>query len=446
MAAPPLTSLLRPEELEDLVGNSHIFDPATGILHRIYAKSRSDHTNLPSLILYGPPGTGKTSLARLYGEGFAAGAYRTVELREGEGTVSRIDQVLEDVEKRRQARQAAAGLGAREKGAGTGTVLFIDEVHRLSKLQQDRILSAVENDLVTLVGATTESPYRRLTEALRSRCNILQFNKLSPKETLDLLIQSLNRMCAMQEEANARMDAGLPLAQPLPFHLDLEIPALERVNPRAVCLLAHAACGDARAAVNLLQAAVCDGKITEQSARFAAASVRSSVAFAEVANEALSGFIKSIRASDPQAAVFYLAVMLHHGVDPLRIARRLIVSASEDIGLADPTALPLATAAFSATEAIGLPECQIVLAHAAIHLCRAPKSNAACTAIMTAARAVADADEQDCRPPPGYRSDAAGDEYVYPHNSGGYVYDSLLPPKFQGCSFYRELDFDPPAI
>lgn len=413
-----LSTQIRPTTISDIIGNSHIVSLKDGVLGRIYEQSRVSHT-LQSIIITGPPGTGKTSLARLYAKSFDP-SYKLIEFKSGKATVSEINKVLEKV-----GADRANGL------INSRVCVFVDEAHRCTNVQQDRLLSAVEEGTITLVLATTMSPYMALIDGLRSRCLLLAFNALTPEDILQLCVRGLNSMID-------RLDTSVPLDT--------------CVEPSAIAKIVTAACGDGRKALSLLELSVAAGRITEQNvALVLSGSVRAGTGMhcalnqEHVKYEGISGMIKAIRASDPQGAIFYLALLLRTSVDPLYIARRLIISASEDIGLADPQALPLATSCYRAVEVIGLPEAHYALAQTTLHLSLAPKSNSAGTALNNAFAAIDSANLSDCLPPEGYKRASTGENYIYPHNYGGYVIDNTLPEGFRGCIFYSESSVHRPA-
>lgn len=414
-----LASRTRPQSMGDIVGNTHIFDSDAGLLTTLYQAADRNGGLLPSVIVYGPPGVAKTSFAYLYGRTYDARTYETREFQVGKANAANIDGLLREI-----ADQRVSAFGAKRR-----IVLVINEVHRLTIVQQDRILAAVEDGVLVIVGTTTENPYRAVSEAIRSRCNLLEFRPLTPRDTLELFVLALNRF---------------------PEMLDASLPKGERVDGAAIARLALSARGDGRLALNMLGQAVDEhGRITMHSV------ARAQQVFAcgrcgttdqeNVKYESTSGLIKSIRASDPQGAVFYAAMLIHAGVDFKYICRRLIVSASEDVGLADPNALIIAEACYRSCETVGYPECEMFIAQCAIYLAQAPKSNAAYRALQGARTAIQQASSEDCRPPEGYRSASAGPQYVYPHDFGGYVLGSVLPEKFARSVFYFETAHYPPG-
>jgi putative ATPase len=399
----PLPSRLRPRSLNELVGQSHILG-AEGALRRSLTAGV-----VGSMIFYGPPGTGKTTVARLVATEVKA-AY--AELSAVSSGVADVRKVLEQARRRREEH-------------GRRTVLFIDEIHRFSKAQQDALLHAVEDGLVTLIGATTENPYFEVISPLISRCELYRFLPLEAQDLRLLLDRALE-----DRERGVRSEV--------------------RVPAELRDLIASAALGDARRALNLLeragQLAQAKGLAELNAATLEEAGQRKLVLYdkdADAHYDTISAFIKSLRGSDPDAALYYLAVMLTAGEDPKFVARRLLVFASEDVGNADPRALEVAVAAARAVEFVGLPECRINLAQAVTYLSLAPKSNASYTAIE---RAMKQVEEHGAQPPPphlrdthypGARRLGHGLGYVYPHAQGGYVDQEHLPEALRDSEFYQ---------
>jgi putative ATPase len=395
----PLAARLRPGQLEDFVGQERVVGEGSA-LARAIAEDR-----LASAIFYGPPGSGKTTLARIVANVTGA-AFE--ELSAVSASVADVRGVI---------ARARERLGA----AGGRTILFLDEIHRFNKAQQDAVLPAVETGLVTLIGATTENPYFEVNSALLSRTQIYELEPLSREELAVI----------------ARRGAE---------HLGADVP------DELVELVARRAAGDARAALNILELAWQTaesegGPLAERHVEDAAR--RRPVVYDKSGDahyDFTSAFIKSIRGSDPDAALYYLASMLEGGEDPRYIARRLIVHASEDIGTADSQALLVATAAAHAVEHVGLPEARLNLAHATIYLAAAPKSNAVLTALGAASRDVRE--HGALRPPKALRDThyrgakklGHGAGYVYPPNDpAGYDVDHL-PDELKGRRYYH-----PPA-
>jgi putative ATPase len=392
----PLALRLRPRQLEDFVGQEHILGKGSALRLAI------EEDRVGSMILYGPPGSGKTTLARIVANQTGA------EFEELSAVSASVKDVRETIARGRER------LGA----AGARTILFLDEIHRFNKAQQDALLPAVEEGIVTLIGATTENPYFEVNSALLSRTQIYELEPLS-HDDLMVIVQ--------------RGAAALELV-------------LDRV---LVDLIATRAGGDARNALNILDlssqtARAEGGPVTEEHVEDAA---RKRPLVYDKGGDAhydfISAFIKSMRGSDPDASLYYLAAMLEGGEDARYIARRMIVLASEDIGNADPRALQVAVAAAQAVEHVGLPEAQLNLAQAAIYLARAPKSNAVIAALREAQRDVRD--HGHLRPPTelrdahyyGAKKLGRGQGYIYPHSDPrGFDFDNL-PEELRGRRYYR---------
>src|SRR5436190_11406203 len=349
VAETPLAARMRPRTFDEFVGQRHLFGPGKALTTLI------EGGHLPSMLLWGPAGTGKTTLAYLLAS--AVGA-EIVQLSAGSSGVA-------------DARKVMSGA----RGGMLTTVLFVDEVHRWSKAQQDVLLPAVEDGTVTLIGATTENPYFSLVTPLLSRCLLVRLEPLSSDDLRDVLER------AMADPERGMGGSGVKL------------------EPDAADHLVEVAGGDARIALTGLEAAALSaqsaGEPTVTRDRAADALQKKAVVYdrqGDAHYDVVSAFIKSIRGSDPDATLFWLARMIEAGEDPRYIARRMIVHASEDIGLADPRALLVAVAAAQAVEHVGLPEARLNLAQAAIYLARAPKSNSVIAAL---GRAMEDAATSD---------------------------------------------------
>jgi putative ATPase len=404
----PLAERMRPRSLSEFVGQTHLVGEGR-ILRRLLAGGGT----LPSLILWGAPGTGKTTLARLLAD---SSGLRFIAL----------SAVFSGVKDLREAIQQAKA----EKRYGKRTVLFIDEIHRFNKSQQDALLHAVENGTVTLIGATTENPSFEVTGALLSRTRVLVLNQLSEDEIKTVL-------------QNALADDERGLAS---FNASISDELLRRI--------AHSSSGDARVALTALEAAVestspdAEGvrSITEQTVIEALG--RAHYAYDKGGEEhynLISALIKSLRNSDVDASLYWLARMIEGGADPLFIARRLCILASEDIGLADPQAMVQAAAAADIVHLIGLPEGLFPLSQATIYLAKAPKSNAIKNAYHAAAT---DAEETSRLPVPLHLRNAVtplmkqigyGKEYRYVHNDPSAKEEmECLPEQLRGRKYYSD--------
>ncbi|MEU3049670.1 MULTISPECIES: replication-associated recombination protein A [unclassified Streptomyces] len=404
----PLAVRMRPRTLDEVVGQQHLLKPGSP-LRRLVGDAGQGRAGASSVILWGPPGTGKTTLAYVVSQ---ATDKRFVELSAITAGVKEVRAVIDG------ARRAAGGYG-RE------TVLFLDEIHRFSKAQQDSLLPAVENRWVTLIAATTENPYFSVISPLLSRSLLLTLEPLTEADVSGLLARALGEerglagAVALSEEARAH--------------------------------LLRIAGGDARRALTALEAAA-GAAIDKGEAEISLLTLEETVDRAAVAYDrdgdqhydVASALIKSIRGSDVDAALHYLARMIEAGEDPRFIARRLMISASEDIGLADPTALPTAVAAAQAVALIGFPEAALTLSHATIALALAPKSNAATLAIAAARK---DVREGLAGPVPSHLRDGHyqgaaklghAQGYVYPHDvAGAIAAQQYAPDTVAGRRYYE---------
>lgn len=403
----PLAARMRPTVLEDFVGQQHI----VGEGKLLYRAIKSDR--LSSVIFYGPPGTGKTTLAKIIANTTKS---RFCQIN---ATTAGIKDIKETVE------EAKAELGM----YGKKTILFIDEIHRFNKTQQDALLPHVEDGTIVLIGATTENPYFEVNQALVSRSIIFELRPLEEQDIRKLLLRALT------DEKN-----GMGI-----YHGE--------ISEDALSFLANTANGDARAALNALELAVLTTKAD------ADGRVRITLAVAEECiqkralqydkdgdnhYDTISAFIKSMRGSDPDAALYYLAKMIYAGEDPKFIARRVVICASEDVGNADPHALQVAVAAMQAVQFVGMPEGRIPLAQAVTYVACAPKSNAAYLGID---RALADVRCVRIRTVPPHLQDAHysgsqelghGVGYRYAHDyPGHYVKQQYLPDELVGTTYYE---------
>ena len=406
----PLASRLRPRTLDEVVGQQHII----GKDKLLYRAIKAD--KLGSLIFYGPPGTGKTTLAKVIANTTSA------EFKQINATVAG----KKDMEEIVAAAKDSRGM------YGKRTILFVDEIHRFNKGQQDYLLPFVEDGTLILIGATTENPYFEVNSALISRSRIFE---LKPLETQDIL-ELIQRAITDVERGMGTYDAV--------------------IEPDAARFLADAANGDARAALNAVELGVLttdrspDGKIHIDLAAAQECIQKRAVRYDKDGDshyDTISAFIKSMRGSDPDAAVYYLARMIYAGEDIKFISRRIMICAAEDVGNADPQALTVAVSAAQAAERIGLPEAQIILSQAVTYVACAPKSNAACCAIQDAMEAVK---TERAMPVPVHLQDrhykgaeklGHGAGYKYAHDyPKHYVRQQYLPDGMEGRIFYRPSD------
>ena len=397
----PLAERLRPQSIDEYIGQTHLVGP-NGVFRKFLETG-----NVPSFILWGPPGVGKTTLAKLVATHLKRPFYTLSAVTSG---VKEVREVIESARKQSLFNQSAA-------------FLFIDEIHRFNKSQQDSLLGAVEQGIVTLIGATTENPSFEVISPLLSRCQVYILKSMNDEE-LDTL---LNRAITSEEGLRAR---------------NVEVKEREA--------LFRFSGGDARKLLNILDiiAGATDGDIVITD-DYVTECLQQNIALYDKSGEqhydVISAFIKSVRGSDPNAAIYYLARMLAGGEEPRFIARRLVILASEDIGLANPNALLLANACFDTVHKIGMPEARITLAETTIYLATSPKSNSAYMAINEALAFVQH--DTTNRPVPLHLRNAPtklmseagyGKDYKYAHDfDGGFVEQEFMPETLSGKKFYK---------
>jgi putative ATPase len=400
----PLAERLRPKELGEFCGQEHLVG-RNAVLRKVIESG-----NIPSFILWGPPGVGKTTLAVIIANTLKRPFFSLSAVHSG---VKDVRETIEKAKKQQFFNQP-------------NPILFIDEIHRFNKSQQDSLLSAVEQGIITLIGATTENPSFEVISPLLSRCQVYIMNPLTEEELITLMNKAL------------RKDSYLAA-------YDIEIEEYEA--------LIRVSGGDARKLYNALELVVSSEADESSSEKIVINNekvlnhVQKNLAMYDKNGEQhydiISAFIKSLRGSDPNAAVYWLARMVEGGEDPKFIARRMLILAAEDIGLANPNALLLAQACFEAVNVIGWPESRIILSEAAVYLATSPKSNASYMAIESAIEAVRT--EGDLPVPLHIRNAPTrlmknlgyGKEYKYAHSySGNFVPDNFLPDKIKGTVFY----------
>lgn len=396
----PLAERMRPQSLNDYVGQKHLVG-SSSILRKMI-----DSGHIPSFILWGPPGVGKTTLAKIISQQLDIPFF----------TLSAVNSGVKDV------REIIERVKSNQLFNKSRPILFIDEIHRFSKSQQDSLLAAVENGTITLIGATTENPSFEVIRPLLSRCQVYVLKSLEDEDLSTLMYKAITEDSELKKK-------------------DIEI--------KETSALFRFSGGDARKLLNILELVIeaddnekiiiTDEHVTERLQENPAAYDKGG----EMHYDIISAFIKSIRGSDPDAAIYWLARMVAGGEDPKFIARRLMISAAEDIGLANPNALLLANATFDALNKIGWPEGRIILAETTIYLATSPKSNSAYEAI---ANALAEVEKSGNLPVPLHLRNAPtklmkelnyGKDYKYAHNyEGNFVQQDFLPPKIKDSKFW----------
>ena len=401
----PLAFRMRPKTLEEYVGQEHVIGPGK-LLYRTIKADR-----LSSIILFGPPGCGKTSLAKVISETTKYKFYKINAVTAGVADIKRV------VEETRNYMMNPTGK----------SILFIDEIHRFNKLQQDALLPYVENGTIILIGATTENPYFEVNKALISRSMVIKLNPLTEENIYKILKNALERKDGLGE-----------------YSIKIEDSTLRKI--------ADISNGDVRTALNGLEIAVLttsmssDGyiHITDEVIKN---SIQNRKAIFDKNGDThydnISAFIKSMRGSDPDATLLYLARALNGGEDPVFLARRIVICASEDVGLADPQALVIATSAMQAVNMIGMPEARIILAEAAVYVANCKKSNATYLGINKALEDVANSDTGEIpmhirnAPIEKMRKLGYNEGYLYPHDyPGHWVEQQYLPDKMVGTKYY----------
>ena len=401
---PPLAERVRPASLQDFLGQEHLTGQGT-LLQKSIAEG-----NLFSCVFWGPPGTGKTTLAKILANSLEGDFFQMSAVSSG---VKDLRKIIET---------AKTNLAVK-----TVTLLFIDEIHRFNKAQQDALLHAVEDGTLTLIGATTENPSFEVISPLLSRCRVLKLNSLAEDVLKSILLNAINRDVVL-----------------IKHNISFKDGTQEK--------LVLASGGDARKMLNTLEAAVTmigkDGKTVVVDKKLLSEALQSKSQIYDKAGDyhydTISAFIKSVRGSDPDAAIYWLAVMLEGGEMPEFIARRLIILASEDIGNADPQALGIATSGFQAVHVIGMPEAALILAQVTTYLACAPKSNASYAAVTEAMNQIKEEGTSSVplhlrnAPTPLMKSFDYGKDYTYPHNHPDHFTDvNYFPEEIAETPFYK---------
>lgn len=405
----PLAYRMRPKTLDEYVGQEHILGKDK-ILYRTIKADR-----LSSIILWGPPGCGKTSLARVISE--------TTKYK-----FTKINAVTSGVGEIKKAVEEAKNVFLNPSGK---CILFIDEIHRFNKLQQDALLPFVEDGTVILIGATTENPYFEVNKALISRSMVFKLEPLTTDDIFKVLKMSLEREDGLKS-----------------FNVKIDDETLQKI--------AEVSVGDVRTALNGLEVAVLTTKVDSDgyihiTNEIAKDCIRKRKAIFDKNGDShydnISAFIKSMRGSDPDATVFYLARALNGGEDPVFLARRIVIAAAEDVGMANPNALVVATSAMQAVTMVGMPEARIILSEAAVYLATSKKSNASYLAINRALEDVSSKDTGEIpmhirnAPAEGMEQFGYGEGYKYPHDYPGHVVEQqYLPNKMLGTKYYIKDD------
>ena len=405
----PLAHRMRPKTLEDFVGQEHI----VGKDKLLYRTIKADR--LSSIILWGPPGCGKTSLAKVISE---TTKYKFKKIN---AVTSGVGEIKASIEEAKNPFMNPSGK----------CILFIDEIHRFNKLQQDALLPYVEDGTVILIGATTENPYFEVNKALISRSMVIKLEPLTKKDIIKVINNALTSKEGLGE-----------------YNVKISEDTIDKI--------AEISGGDVRTALNGLEVAVLTTKVESDgyihiTNEIAKDCIRKRKAIFDKNGDShydnISAFIKSMRGSDPDAAVFYLARALNGGEDPVFLARRIIIAAAEDVGMANPNALVIATSAMQAVTMVGMPEARIILSEAAVYLATSKKSNASYLAINKAMEDVASKDTGEIpmhirnAPAEGMEQFGYGDGYKYPHDYPGHVVEQqYLPDKMLGTRYYIKDD------
>ncbi len=412
----PLALRMTPRSFDEYVGQEDVVGPGKALRKAI------EEDRVPSMLFWGPPGIGKTGLARL------VATLTHSEFRQMSAVTSGVQDVRNVTAEAEQLRRR-----------GRKTILFLDEIHRFNKAQQDALLPHVEKGTIVLIGATTENPYFAVNRALLSRMRVFSFGHLSPEHIAAIVRRAIED----KERGLAKLSPDIPIV--------IQDEALEHIIGFSK--------GDARSALNVLEALYNVGERRDGAIRLtlqkALEITQSPQLFYDKTGDQhydiISAYIKSMRGSDPDAAVYWLARMLESGEDPRFVARRLCICAAEDVGNADPMALVLAEAAFRASEHLGMPEARIPLAQATMYVASAPKSNSAVVAID---KAIEDVRQKPAYPVPlhlrgtgysGAESLGHGVGYVYPHeHPGHHVRQQYLPKELETAEYYRPSEWEKP--